>query len=274
MRKLLVLAALALVAGLITLGGNQAQAINPVICGDTLSTANTTTTLTHDLTCATAPGLTIGADGITLDCAGHKITGPGSGAGILLSGVSGVTVKNCKVENFAVGISLQSSDGNFLVKNNVTGSTSIGSGGFTLVGSDGNVLEKNEAEDNTGRGFLLGGDSDDNFLVNNEAKNNGFRGFDAEGSSDGNVLFKNEAKDNGSAGFVVGTGSTDNTLKDNEAKDSIAEGFAMLSPGNLLVDNETSGNGSFGIRDSTGPANTYIGNTCSEVPDSSPTGLC
>ena len=81
---------------------------------------------------------------------------------------------------------------------------------------------------------------------------------------------------NGSAGFVVGTGSTGNILKDNKATKSIFEGFAMLSPGNVLVDNEAKKNGTFGIRDSTGLANTYIGNKCQNntLGASSPASLC
>ena len=48
-----------------------------------------------------------GADGITLDCAGHSIIGPGSGNGIYLRDRTGVTVRNCHVSNFEIGIKLE-----------------------------------------------------------------------------------------------------------------------------------------------------------------------
>ena len=279
MRKLFILAALATVVGLMSLGGgNQAQATD-VLCGATLSAAGTTTTLHADVPVSgscSGTALTIDANDITLDCAGKKLTGDGTGLGILLDGVSGVTVKKCKVTNFAAGIVLDGSSNNFLVENEVTGSTSGGSGAFTLRLSDGNVLQKNNAEDNNGRGFLLENNSDGNFLAQNLAKENDFRGYDVETSSDGNVLFDNKAEDNGSAGFVVAVGSTGNILKHNEAIKSSVEGFAMLSSGNFLVENLAKANTTFGIRDSTGPANTYIGNVCDAngTGPSSPATLC
>ena len=58
--------------------------------GDIWVTSNTT--LTDDQ----HGRIFIGASGITLDCAGHEVDGPGS-AGITLASVTGVTVKNCRV---------------------------------------------------------------------------------------------------------------------------------------------------------------------------------
>jgi len=69
------------------------------------------------------------ADDVTLDCAGHTISGPGTRAedeygfiGILLDGRTGVTVKNCRVSGFDYGILLTArlglgSDGNRLIDN-------------------------------------------------------------------------------------------------------------------------------------------------------------
>ena len=50
----------------------------------------------------------------------------------------------------------------------------------------------------------------------------------------------------------------------------------MLSGGNFLVENKANSNTTVGIRDSTGGANTYIGNKCSNngIAPSSPLGLC
>ena len=264
-----------LVAGLMVLGGNQAQA-SDVNCGDTLG-ANTT--LHENLVCGAAPGLTIDTDNITLDCDGFTITGPDSGSGILLVGVSNVTVKDCHVTNFGAGFSLSSSDRNTL-KDNLA--TDNGFTGFLLNASDGNTLKDNLATDNIGRGFVLGSGSTGNTLKDNMATDNGFRGFDLNASSDDNMLKGNVADDNDSAGFVVSGGSTGNTLKENTATDSEFEGFAIFSSGNILKKNTADDNGTFGYRDTTGPANTYpalsnkhanlcTGNTSG---GSLPTGLC
>ena len=49
--------------------------------------------LDEDLTCV-GTALVIGADGITLDLNGRTISGSGTGEGVLVSGRSGLTVKN------------------------------------------------------------------------------------------------------------------------------------------------------------------------------------
>ncbi len=48
----------------------------------------------------------IGADDITLDCAGSMVSSlvPGSGIGIALNNRIKVTVKNCYVQDFEVGL--------------------------------------------------------------------------------------------------------------------------------------------------------------------------
>lgn len=273
MRKLLVL--LALAAGLMTVGGNQAQAAD-VACGDVLTA---TTKLHEDLNClgvgAGQSALTIDADGIKLDCRGYTVTGNALGRGIFVDGRDGVTVKNCYVDNFGIGIFLDSSSGSFIKRNVVTGATAVGSGAIELFSnSDGNVLVGNVAEDNAGRGFELLSDSNGNRLVNNTAIGNGFRGFDII-LSDWNHLVNNTAIDNLSAGFVV-QGSTGNKLNGNESSDNSSEGFAIFSSGNKLTGNLAEDNGTYGYTDSTGPANDYKGNKCggNNLGGSLPSGLC
>ena len=107
MQKLLVLAALALVVGLMNVRGEEAQADSEATCGDVLTTD---TTLISPLDCS-GTALTIAADDITLKCKAQHLTGDGTGNDILLDNVSGVTVKNCQVRNFGIGIFLLSSSG-------------------------------------------------------------------------------------------------------------------------------------------------------------------
>jgi len=77
-----------------------------VSCGDTI-TVNTT--LTTDLTCP-ANGLTIGAPGVVLNLGGHRITGSGTGFGILansfLVNADNAVIRNGTVTRFAFGIIL------------------------------------------------------------------------------------------------------------------------------------------------------------------------
>ncbi len=148
-------------------------------------TITATTTLTADH----SGSIIIGANGITLDCAGHSVTGSGSGNGIFLSGRTGVTVKNCEVTNFSIGFRLAG----FSSGNTLTGNTANDNGdkGFRLVQSDDNTLTRNTANDNGDKGFSLF-ESSDNTLTKNDGCNNVF--FDAvqDGSSTDNVFVKNK----------------------------------------------------------------------------------
>ena len=100
------------------------------VCGQTITSS---VTLTQDITGCTGPGIIIGANNITLDGAGHSITGTfpsdqrGPDRGIeLFNPVSpfdrtGVTVKNCVISGFRTGISLLLASGNTIDSNTVTG---------------------------------------------------------------------------------------------------------------------------------------------------------
>jgi hypothetical protein len=122
MRKLLgpsLVAALA-AAMLLALSAGPALA-DHVQCGDVITQD---TTLTADLNCS-GDGLMIAADGVTLDLAGHSITGPGPGSGcavtacrfyngVLVGGtgtgqaprpsVRNVTVENGTIRGFDAGV--------------------------------------------------------------------------------------------------------------------------------------------------------------------------
>jgi len=58
--------------------------------------------------------ITIAASGVTLDCAGHRVVGPGF-AGIYLGPVSSVTVKNCQVSGFRFGYYLTATSSDMLL---------------------------------------------------------------------------------------------------------------------------------------------------------------
>ncbi|MEE8359244.1 MAG: NosD domain-containing protein [Candidatus Hydrothermarchaeales archaeon] len=85
--------------------------INAISCGETITTD---TTLENDLKCPTGHGIIIGADGITIDGAGHTIKGK-NGAGIELESRKDVTIKNLKIENFVYGIYLKLSRDNTII---------------------------------------------------------------------------------------------------------------------------------------------------------------
>jgi len=157
---------------LTVLGSTLIFSLTPVFanpaCGSTL-TANTT--LTGNIGPCEGNGLIIGADGITLNCAGHTISGRNHlNVGITLDGRTKVTVKNCKVTGFATGFYLIGSSSNTL-----TGDTSTNSIGFYLNNSSNkNTLRGNTANNNAYGFYIVGvfpGPSQNIFNRNTANKN-------------------------------------------------------------------------------------------------------
>jgi len=169
--------------------------------------ATKTCTLTQDV----FEEIVIWDNGVTLDCDGHTVTSqtPGTGAGVRLPSVMGVTVKNCRVTAFYWGFYLDYSDGNTLERNSATSNYL----GFYVLFSDGNTLERNRAEGND-YGFRLEG-SDGNTLKSNRAYDNDYNGFVLDHSG-GNTLERNRAKGNDGNGFLIYY-SVGNRLRSNRA---------------------------------------------------------
>ena len=118
---------------------------NPA-CGATIKTS---TTLTANIGPCSGNGLVIGINGITLDCAGHTISGTGTGNGITFTGHTKVTVKNCKVTGFEYAFYLYGSSKNTLTGNKANSNTN----GFFVATSTGNSLNKNAANSNANCGY-------------------------------------------------------------------------------------------------------------------------
>jgi parallel beta-helix repeat protein len=170
------------------------------------------------------------ADDVTLDCAGHRISGPGTRAedeygfiGILLDGRTGVTVRNCRVSGFDYGILL---------------TARLGSG------SDGNRLIDNAASGNRLDGIRVH-ESEHNVLEGNIASSNGQHGFALLGNS--NALVQNQAFENTRDGFVIGVGQRDNAFSANTSTGNGEQGFAIDGTGHTFVHNTAIDNDGVGF---------------------------
>jgi parallel beta-helix repeat protein len=242
-------------------------------------TSNTTLTEDHD------GSIVIAADNVTLDCAGHTVSGPGElDAGILLDGRSGVTITDCQVRGFQIGFFLTSASGNTFEDNLASanqhegvlvagssdnvfdGNTSKDNGsiGFFFEGAQGNVLRRNTAIANgissESSGFFLGSSSN-NLLEKNLSVGNGYIGFLLLGGN-GNVLDSNEARANLDNGFHL-HGSVNSTLSMNRSVGNFRRGFGFIEvSGLVLLGNEAVGNeGFFGYEVHVGSAMTWRGNS-------------
>ena len=138
---------------------------------------------TYTLTQDVDRTIEIMGDNLTLDGAGHKITGGGSGRGVYLRR-TGVTIKNLKVRMFGGGIVLEDSSGNTLEGNTVSGNEY----GILLAGSSNNNLIGNTVSDN-GYGIYLGFSSNNNLIGNTVSDNHDY-GICLEDSS-GNTIYNN-----------------------------------------------------------------------------------
>lgn len=165
---------------------------SPLMAGTTTIWQSTTLTADH------VGEIVIGADGVVLNCAGHKITNPG-GAGITLNGRVSVTVTNCVVTNSLNGIALISSSGNTLVANTAEGNTA----GFNLITSTGNLLNGNTARGNSQFGIRLERGSSSNKISNSTIANNAL-GLTIV-SCLPNFVFNNKFLDNTVQAAVIGS---------------------------------------------------------------------
>ncbi len=88
-------------------------------------------TLDRDLACDRRPAFVVTADDVTLDLGGHTVSGDlnasGTGPGIVLRGVSGVTVRNGTVRHFDAGVVIEGGSGN--VVENLTVEDNLGDPG-------------------------------------------------------------------------------------------------------------------------------------------------
>ncbi len=251
------------VAGCLALGAGQASASH-VSCGDTITT---NTTLDRNLVCSTSPALTIGADGVKLDLAGHHIT-ISSGLGVLNDGHDGVTVRNGGIGGISGGpivlrhadenrladlvagtgfggVTLDDSDDNRLVRN----SFGAEDGGLLLKnGSDRNVIARNRLYAGIGGG-LTSRDSDDNLVDRNFDFSGGelAPGLQISGGSANTTLRRNELQGGGREGLFVGAEATNTLVVRNEVRGFGGNGIQVDSPSTTLTRNTSNDNGGWGI---------------------------
>ena len=124
-------------------------------------------TRTYTLTTDVYQTIVIDKDNLTLDGAGHTITGSGWGNGVYLCKRSNVTVKNCVFSKFHIGILLFIGSSNTLT-NNITNDNSYG---IYLHSGSSNTLTNNITNDNNRYGIYLNSCSS-NTLIKNTIYNN------------------------------------------------------------------------------------------------------
>lgn len=130
---------------------------------------SSTCTLTQNVTTS----IEIATSSITLDCNGHKIQGENkNGIGILMIDKENVTIKNCKVNDFANGIVLMplifpEGSNNLLFQNKIENNTV----GIVLDSTQNEKIIGNEIISNLYAGIIISG-SDNNTISKNKVSQN------------------------------------------------------------------------------------------------------
>lgn len=202
--------------------------------GDLWITASTTLTEDHQ------GSIQIAASGVTLDCAGHTVSGSAF-AGIRLDNVSSVTIRNCTVTGFSFGFFVSASNGNQLV-NDV--GTANSQDGFALAsGSTGNTLSFDRADENGSFGFAVDSSSS-NTLSDDTATGNADSGFGVLSGGAGNHFVRDLSRSNSVQGFALYFCGAGNEIDSSTAVDNGAVGMVALGPtclGTAISDSFASG---------------------------------
>jgi len=185
------------------------------------------TTFSEDLT----DNIIIGANNITLDCAGHTIAGDGTGFGIHQVGRTGVTIKDCNITNFEQGIFLQSGSSGNTIMDNTASNNNIG---IHLADSSDNSVVMNTVTDNN-VGFDLFNASN-NIIEGNTAKNSFFEGILLSGNTpsgtSGNIIQRNTVINNGRGINIPSINPSGNTIFHNNILDNGVQALDLDPPSN------------------------------------------
>ena len=95
----------------------------------------------------------IGANNIVLDCNGYKIIGSGGGFGVFSEQKNNITIKNCVISNFEIGIYLRCSSNNKVLENDIS-NNKLGIDLSCIVLMSDNLIYHNNFKNNQSQSFI------------------------------------------------------------------------------------------------------------------------
>jgi len=211
----------------------------------------------------------IAADDVTLDCNNHIIINDNwlnNAPGISISGRSNVTLHDCIVHFFDIGIFIEDST-NIHVEN----TEAMGGVGYRVEDSVNVDLVRNTALQNVNEGFAVRRSSATFFWENSAVRNSG-DGFD-ENNGDNAYYLRNDSFDNGTNGFELDAAPSP-TYWQNWVFVNGQHGISLDAVDTALVhDNDIIGSGEDGLRlDDEPVAGVNTGTVNSTVTDNYSTG--
>jgi parallel beta-helix repeat protein len=261
--------------------GCAAEAAGPpqtVACGATLTAS---TTLANDLVDCPGTGLVIGADGITVDLAGHTISGTNAagGEGIASDGRSDVRIVGGRITGFRLnGVGIRGGSGNVVrgvtvravgaggkenepvsagiaishsprsrvVGNDVSNDVkAFQSDGVDVLDSPGSLVARNRLARNSWNGLVLI-NSARSRIAGNALDGNQNNGTEVNGASDATVVVANRARGNAQFGVVVGSARHVRVVGNAAARNDTGFLFFDLND-SLIRANRSRANGAEGL---------------------------
>ena len=194
---------------------------------------------------ASANGIEVNADNVTINLMGYSVTGPGSGTnyGIYMNGRTNVEIRNGTVRDFGRdGIYENSSSGK---EHRIIGVRAVSNGitGIYLKGN-GHLVKNCTAADNAYHGIFA--TNNGSTITGNTAYNNQINGIYAD---DGSTVTGNTAYDNQGYGIAVGYGCTvtGNTAYNNRGTGIIANSGSTVTGNTARSNNQHNFTNSAGI---------------------------
>ena len=230
-------------------------------CGDTVTES---CTFNGNISCTdtSKPGLEVGADGITINGAGHTITGnrensgcgdafqtgPAEHSGIVNTEYDNAVIKNLEIENFCTGIALYYTGSNYADKNTVTDCEIHNCGNSTAITHGIHLLGVNNCTITKNRIYYINGTGPD------DGCGGGGNGIFLHGvidaGGDGNNITYNNLSYNEKSGFFTKFGCMHNNISNNIATGNVEGGIVLMcmkSNYNIIENNNASGNTYYGI---------------------------
>lgn len=214
------------VSGVVSTASPASAAV--VACGTTITQ---TTTLTANVGPCGDDGIIIGADNITLNLNGFKITGvnrsPGDHAGVRIPNRTGVTVRGKgTIQRFDAGVAIFGGSGNTVSGVSLLDNRNDGKAppcdlgdGISMLDSDNNTIQSNKVvRSGPYGGITTIGDSDGNMIKGNTVVGSNLQGISGSGCGNAN-------QDEGIR--LEGPGANNNTVLNNAVSNSLLAGIGV-----------------------------------------------
>lgn len=220
-------------------------------CGDVLTSS---TTLSSDINGCAGTALTVSGSHITLNLAGHRVDGTGSGTGILITG-DDVSVINGSVREFATGVAVNSGADRVTVSGLRAFSNATG---IDLNGGEQATISDNFVKLNSAAGIEAANARA--VITRNQVTANDATGIDLH-TGDAVQVTENTVSRNGISGIATSASNTNARILGNRVIANTSNGLNLGGTGGKAKGNDVEGNLN-GVR-VAGNNTTVKGNTLS-----------